>query len=86
MEQVRLGERLDPAERERAMRIADLEADERYRRERYALYRAKSYGPRPTSAARLRELKLASERAEARLRRARQESANSSPAQRSESL
>jgi hypothetical protein len=63
--------RLDPAERERAMRIADLEADDRYRRERYALYRAKVYGPRPTSAARLTELRLASERAEARLHRAR---------------
>jgi hypothetical protein len=64
---------LDPAARERALRIADLEAEDRYRRERYALYRAKVYGPRPTSAARLRELKLASERAEARLRRARGE-------------
>jgi hypothetical protein len=69
---------LDPAELERASRIADLEADERYRRERYALYRAKVYSPRPTSAARLRELKLASERAQARLSRARQESPNSS--------
>jgi hypothetical protein len=64
---------LDPAARERALRIADLEAEDRYGRERYALYRAKVYGPRPTSAARLRELKLASERAEARLRRARRE-------------
>jgi hypothetical protein len=66
--------RVDPVQRERAMRLEDLEAEDRHRRERYDLYRAKVYGPRPTSAARLRELKLASERAEARLRRARQES------------
>jgi hypothetical protein len=69
--------RLDPAERERALRIADLEAEDRYRRERHALYRAKVYGPRPTSTTRLRELKLASERAEARLSRARREARGS---------
>jgi hypothetical protein len=57
-------------ERERAMRVQDLEREDRYHRERYALYRAKVYGPRATSPARLRALKLASEAAERRLRRA----------------
>jgi hypothetical protein len=69
--------RLDPAELARANRMADLEAEDRYYRERYALYRAKTYGPRLTSPTRLRELKLASERAEARLRRARREPSDS---------
>jgi len=59
---------------ESEMRILDLEREDRYHRERYALYRAKVYGPRVTSAARLRELKLASESAEQRLRRAREQS------------
>jgi len=63
-------------ERERAMRIQDLEREDRYHRERYALYRAKVYGPRATSPARLRALKLASEAAGRRLRRSR-EQANS---------
>jgi hypothetical protein len=58
---------------ERAMRILDLEREDRYHRERYALYRAKVYGPRATSPARLRALKLASESAEQRLRRAREQ-------------
>jgi hypothetical protein len=57
--------------RERAMRIQDLEREDRYHRERYALYRAKAYGPRATSPARLRALRLASEAAERRLRRSR---------------
>lgn len=52
-------------------RIEELEAEARYARERYQLYRAKTYGPRPTSAARLRELERIYEGAEARLRRAR---------------
>jgi hypothetical protein len=60
-------------ERERAMRIEDLEREDRYHRERYALYRAKVYGPRATSAARLRDLKLASDAAERRLRHAREQ-------------
>lgn len=60
-------------ERERAMRIQDLEREDRYHRERYALYRAKVYGPRATSPARLRALRLASEFAERRLRRAREQ-------------
>lgn len=52
--------------------IGALEAEARYARERYELYRAKTYGPRPTSLARLRELQRIHEGAEARLRRARQ--------------
>jgi hypothetical protein len=52
-------------------RIEDLEAEARYHRERYDLYRAKTYGPRPTSMARLRELERARDGAVARLRRAR---------------
>ena len=46
-----------------------LEVEERYARERYQLYRARSYGPRPTSPARLRELERAWKLAESRLRR-----------------
>jgi hypothetical protein len=54
-----------------APNIEALEAEARYARERYQLYRAKAYGPRPTSMARLRELQRIHEGAEARLRRAR---------------
>jgi hypothetical protein len=53
-------------------RIEDLEAEARYARERYDLYRAKAYGPRPTSPARLRELQRAHEGAAERLRAARE--------------
>ena len=53
------------------LRLAELTDDARYRRERYDLYRAKTYGPRATSAARLRALSLASSSAEQRLRAAR---------------
>ena len=52
--------------------LETLEAEARYARERYQLYRAKTYGPRATSAARLRELQRVSEGAEARLERARE--------------
>ena len=51
--------------------LSELEAEARYRRERLALYRARVYGPRATSAAKLRELERASAGAEARLRHAR---------------
>jgi hypothetical protein len=53
--------------------LDDLEAKARYARERYRLYKAKAYGPRPTSPARLRELQRAYEQAEARLRAAKAE-------------
>jgi hypothetical protein len=48
-------------------RLEDLRAQARYARERYQLYKAKSYGPRPTSGARMRELQRIYEYAEARL-------------------
>jgi hypothetical protein len=53
-----------------ADQLADLRADAHYARERYDLYRAKVYGSRPTSMARLRELERASAAAEARLQHA----------------
>jgi hypothetical protein len=48
-------------------RLEDLRAEARYHRERYDLYRAKVYGQRATSPARLRALHLASQTAQARL-------------------
>jgi hypothetical protein len=53
--------------------LEELSAEARYHRERRDLYRAKAYGPRPTSPAKLRELERASVVSEARLRRAQQE-------------
>lgn len=47
--------------------LDDLRAEARHARERYQLYKAKAYGQRPTSPARLRELQRAYEQAEARL-------------------
>ncbi|MGZ4269297.1 MAG: hypothetical protein ACXVFN_17320 [Solirubrobacteraceae bacterium] len=55
---------------EPARRLEELRAEARYRRERLDLYKAKMYGPRPTSGARLRELERAHEAAESRLREA----------------
>jgi hypothetical protein len=54
-------------------RLVELEAEELYARERYQLYKAKAYGSRLTSAARLRELERNSKLAKARLDRARAE-------------
>jgi hypothetical protein len=51
--------------------LEDLRAEARYHRQRYDLYRAKAYGSRATSPARLRELERACARAEARLDAAR---------------
>jgi hypothetical protein len=51
--------------------FVQLEAEERYHRERLALYRARSYSSRPTSPARLRELGRIWEAAKARLTHAR---------------
>jgi hypothetical protein len=53
----------------RGPRLVELEANARHARERYRLYRAKAYGPKPTSPGRLRRLKRESELAERRLRR-----------------
>jgi hypothetical protein len=55
--------------------IEQLRAEARYARERRDLYRAKMYGPRPTSPGRMRELERALEGAAARLQRAEQEAA-----------
>jgi hypothetical protein len=53
--------------------LDELRANAQYARGRYQLYKAKSYGPRPTSPARLRELERAYEDAQARLRFAEEE-------------
>src|SRR4051812_31248531 len=47
--------------------IDDLRAQAQHARERYQLYKAKAYGPRPTSPERLRELQRAYEQAQERL-------------------
>ena len=59
---------MTPDERPIDLPMVALEADARYHRERLALYRARRYGPRPTSEARFRELERAVRRAEERLR------------------
>ena len=51
--------------------LAELEAEATYHRNRYALYKARAYGMRPTSAKRERELRQAAEAAEERVRLAR---------------
>lgn len=53
--------------------LDDLRVQAQYARQRYDLYKARAYGQRPTSPARLRELERASEQAEARLRAAETE-------------
>jgi hypothetical protein len=53
--------------------LIELEAEERYARERYQLYKARAYGSRLTSAGRLRELERKSKLAKGRLDRARAE-------------
>jgi len=55
------------ANKTEADRLDRLRADARYHRERRDLYRAKTYGPRPTRPERLRELERAYERAAERL-------------------
>jgi hypothetical protein len=55
--------------------IEQLRAEATYARERYHLYRAKMYGPRPTTMSRLRELERIYQGADARLRRAEEEHA-----------
>jgi hypothetical protein len=54
-------------------RLEALRAEARYHRERHELYRARSYGMRPTSDTRMRELERARRQAEERLARAEQE-------------
>jgi len=52
-------------------RLDELDAEARYARERYELYRARVHSSRPASPERLRTLKRDAERAEDRLARAR---------------
>ena len=47
-------------------RLEELRAEALYHRQRYDLYRARTYGPRATSPTRLRELQRVSEAADAR--------------------
>jgi hypothetical protein len=51
-------------------KLRRLEAEARYARERFHLYKARAYGSRPTDPVRLRELESCSQRAATRLRRA----------------
>jgi hypothetical protein len=52
--------------------IESLLAEARHARHRFDLYKAKMYGPRPATMARLREIERAYQGAVARLRRAQQ--------------
>jgi hypothetical protein len=54
--------------------LEELSAEAKHARDRYRLYKAKTYGPRLTSPGRLRELERASNLVEGRLRRAQSES------------
>jgi hypothetical protein len=65
--------------RESSRRLTELEAEARHATERYRLYWAKAYGPRLTSAGRVRELERESEFAERRLQRARAEQGHPLP-------
>jgi hypothetical protein len=53
--------------------LDELRVDARHHRQRLDLYRAKVYGPRPTSPSRLKELERASVLSASLLRRAEQE-------------
>jgi hypothetical protein len=56
-----------------AEHLDDLRVQAQYARQRYQLYKAKAYGQRPTSPARMRELERGCAQAEARLRAAEAE-------------
>ncbi|MGI8556999.1 MAG: hypothetical protein ACR2ND_01610 [Solirubrobacteraceae bacterium] len=58
-----------------ANRMEELRAEAKHHRARLDLYRAKMYGPRETSAQKLRELEQRSAAAEERLRAAERERA-----------
>jgi hypothetical protein len=53
-------------------RLEQLAAEERYHRQRLELYRARLYGGRATSRARLEEYQRAADQAAARVRRERE--------------
>jgi hypothetical protein len=59
--------------------LEDLRAQALHARQRYDLYKARAYGQRPTSEARMRELQRACEQAEARLRAAEAERGGAHP-------
>ena len=61
------------------VRLDELEAEARYARERFQLYRAQAYGPRLTNSQRLRNLELRSKFADSRLRSARAAAAEPAP-------
>jgi hypothetical protein len=60
--------------------LDELRAQAQHARQRYDLYKARAYGQRPTSPARMRELERAREQAEARLRAAEAEERSTSTA------
>ena len=55
------------------VRLRRLEAEATHARQRYELYKAKTYGPRPTEPSRLEKLRRISQQASARLDQARSE-------------
>jgi hypothetical protein len=61
--------------------MEELQAEARYHRERYDLYKAKAYGPRLTSATRLKELERRHQGADSRLRAAVRENDSPAPSQ-----
>ena len=65
------------SQRSRAARLDELQVQARHARQRFDLYKAKAYGPRLTSPARMRELERESARAEANLRFAKDEAMQS---------
>lgn len=64
--------------RSTAARLDELQAQARFARERYDLYKARTYGPRLTSPSRLQELERESERAQASLAFAKSEATRES--------
>ncbi|MGA2454011.1 MAG: hypothetical protein ABSG93_10870 [Solirubrobacteraceae bacterium] len=60
-------------------RVEEMQAEARYHRERYELYKAKSYGPTLTSVKRLKELERRFQGANSRLRSAERENSNPEP-------
>jgi hypothetical protein len=61
----------------RTARLEQLSAEARYHRQRLDLYRARLYGGRPVSTARLEEFQRVSDDAAARLRREREKGSSS---------
>jgi hypothetical protein len=68
--------------RDHEQNLETLEAEAHYHRDRLALYRARVYANKPTSATRLRELERTSVAADARLKHARGRRASSADASR----